>query len=227
MPARSRLFWLCLSGLASLLAYMSQIGPDDAISNLSKWVGKVAVPPDWVKAPDLDTIWTVAFSLMALLCLVAFFLPRRPKQRNTQVSLPPNKTEQFKEELKHRAYKNRPALTGGQTQPKRPYAPPEGFGAVPVGSLSNRDLGDRIITLGSDIEKFVQIEKGRKSPGELINGYYAKFAPRFNYFYGEARNRGLSNSYLDRYYDDPESLENVLHIANEIMKFGHVVKLYV
>jgi hypothetical protein len=206
---------------------MSQIGPDDAISNLSKWIGKIAIPPNWLKGPELDTIWTVAFSFMALLCLIAFFLPRRPQQRNTQASQLPDKTEQFKEELKHRAYLNRLALTGGQMRPKRSHAPPEGFGAVPVGSLSNRDLGDRIITLGSNIEKFVQIEKGRQSPRELINGYYAKYAPRFNYLYGEARNRGLSNSYLDCYYNDPESLENVLHIANEITRFGHVVKLYV
>jgi hypothetical protein len=46
MPGPSRLFWLCLSGLASLVAFMSQIGPDDAVSNLSKWVGKLAVPSD-------------------------------------------------------------------------------------------------------------------------------------------------------------------------------------
>lgn len=206
---------------------MSQIGPDDAISNLSKWVEKVAVPPDWVKAPALDTIWTVAFFLMAALCLLAFFLPRRPQQQYAPVLTPQDKTEEFKEELKHRAHLNRLALTSGQTHPKRTYAPPEGLGAVPVGSLSNEDLGDRIIMLGTEIEKFVQIEKGRKSPGELINGYYAKFAPRFNHLYGEARNRGLSNSYLDHYYSDPESLKNVLHIANEITRFGHVVKLYV
>ena len=215
------------SGLASLVAFMSQIGPDDAVSNLSRWVEKLGVPPDWLKAPGLDTIWTVAFALMALLCLVAFFLPIRYQQRIIQGSLPSNGAEKFKEDLKHRAYLNRLALASGQTHPKRTYVPPEGLGAVPVGSLSNQDLGERIITLGSEIEKFVQIEKGRKSPGELINGYYAKYAPRFNYLYGEARNRGLSNNYLDRYYDKPESLENVLHIANEIMKFGHVVKLYV
>jgi hypothetical protein len=52
---------------------MTQVGPDDVVSNLSRWYGKVAAAPEWLKNPSMDTIWSVAFGAMASVSLIAFF----------------------------------------------------------------------------------------------------------------------------------------------------------
>lgn len=68
---------LSVSGLLGVVAYMSQVGPDDAVSNISKWVSKLTPPPEWVKAPEIDTIWTVVFVVFALLVLTSYLWPTR------------------------------------------------------------------------------------------------------------------------------------------------------
>lgn len=53
---------------------MSQIGPDEAVSNLSKWWAWVASPPKWITLPVIDTLWTIGFLASAV---AAFWLGMR------------------------------------------------------------------------------------------------------------------------------------------------------
>jgi hypothetical protein len=59
-----------LAVVASAVMYLSQVGPDDAVSNLAKW-WKLATdrsPPDWLAMPSFDT-W--AFGLSAAVLTIA------------------------------------------------------------------------------------------------------------------------------------------------------------
>ena len=47
-------FGVLVSALAGAGVYMTQVGPDDAVSNLSKWLGKFVSAPDWTKGPAVD-----------------------------------------------------------------------------------------------------------------------------------------------------------------------------
>jgi hypothetical protein len=70
---------LSIPGLLAVMAFMSQVGPDDAVSNLYKWWAKVATPPDWIKAPGADLVWTICFAAAAIAVLSSYLLPyKRP-----------------------------------------------------------------------------------------------------------------------------------------------------
>lgn len=86
---------ILIPGVFAILAYMSQVGPEDAVSNLYKWASWVITPPDWLKAPVLDNIWTIVFLLFAALVLVPYFWPRR-------TTVPPEQDLERMEVERHR-----------------------------------------------------------------------------------------------------------------------------
>ncbi|MFN0061314.1 MAG: hypothetical protein ACKVPX_02175 [Myxococcaceae bacterium] len=71
-----------LSGLLSALAFMGQVGPRDAVSNLSKWVALLSItPPDWLKAPSADKWLGWTAGVLFLLFLLAYIRPKRRRKR--------------------------------------------------------------------------------------------------------------------------------------------------
>jgi len=87
-------------GLLGVIAYMSQVGPDGAVSNVSKWIAKLTPPPDWAKAPQIDTVWTVSFAVFAVLAFARYLsaMVRRPlsapaRRATTAVAQPFNVAE--------------------------------------------------------------------------------------------------------------------------------------
>jgi hypothetical protein len=138
-------FGIALTPLFTALAYMSGVGPNDALSNLSQWYALVtrAASPSWLSNPLVDLWGTALFCIAALVSFFWLIWPYRNVtiswRRNRQEVIPAsaaiqdqnqdtsqNKSERFKDEaeqfksdLKTRAAMNRLALTGQLTQSPR------------------------------------------------------------------------------------------------------------
>jgi len=63
-----------ISALAGLGIYMTQVGPDDAVSNLSKWWGKFGPVPNWVKEPAVDGWGSLIFAALLVVGLLPTIL---------------------------------------------------------------------------------------------------------------------------------------------------------
>jgi hypothetical protein len=64
------LVWLP-SAIAGGMAAMMGTDPDQAVTNLSKWYGKVAVPPEWMQVPSPAYAWAMwLFAALAALFFV-------------------------------------------------------------------------------------------------------------------------------------------------------------
>lgn len=70
-----RLMRLIPAIIGGSLIFMAGVGPDEAVSNLSSWLGKVINPPLWIKAESVDT-WVLSFASFLLIgSLIWFFWP--------------------------------------------------------------------------------------------------------------------------------------------------------
>jgi len=78
-----RWLWRALTGLGTLLMFGSQVGPDDAVSNLSKWPAKFLGwdAPAWLKNPLADEwfFWLGAALVLVGLCFWVATRMRKPK----------------------------------------------------------------------------------------------------------------------------------------------------
>jgi hypothetical protein len=68
--------WFVLTVLVGTIMWASQVGPHQAVSNLSLWAQKFGIenPPEWLKAKSADRLWRrrAAFSFAALLLIGGF-----------------------------------------------------------------------------------------------------------------------------------------------------------
>src|SRR5262249_29071162 len=160
-----RILWLCLTGLFSLLAWMTQVGPDDVVSNLAKWYDRMAAPPQWLKNPSLDTIWSVAFGAMALLSLVTFFVPDRFFTRR-------------KKPLR--------GSTGGISretavalgiEPKPRYAAPGDAAKLDIRTTTYKELGKRAESVGRDVQRFNGSVPYDARGEDVISQFHKRMAP--------------------------------------------------
>lgn len=74
-------FGLFLSFAFGVLAYTSQVGPDDALSNLSKWFtfATTLASPSWLRNPETDFWGTILFSVAAIVSFFWLVWPYRNK----------------------------------------------------------------------------------------------------------------------------------------------------
>jgi hypothetical protein len=214
-----RILWLCATGLFSLLAYMSQIGPDDAISNLASWYDKVAISPDWLKYPPLDMVWTVAFGLMAMLSLAAFLLPPhffspkpKPKTPEPATGLSPATLSAL-----------------GITTAKARYAPPADTSGLDIQAVTYKELGALMEAIGKDILKFQKGIPYNATDEQVISQFHKKVAPHVLWAYEEARRRGHRDNTLDHFHSDPGALRvsNIEWIGKDLIKLGARLTLYI
>jgi hypothetical protein len=73
-----RVFSLLATVIGVMGVYMTQVGPDDAVSNLSKWLGKLA--PDWIKPPSADDWGALVFGGILALGLLPLFFSSKPER---------------------------------------------------------------------------------------------------------------------------------------------------
>src|SRR3989442_246785 len=68
--------FLLVSGIVlEAIAFMSQVGPDEAVSNFSKWGALAHVtPPIWLTAPKADSLIGGTSAILGAIAIVAFFL---------------------------------------------------------------------------------------------------------------------------------------------------------
>src|SRR5262245_4072542 len=73
-----------LAVMAAAGLYMSNVGPQDAASNLSKWFGKFA--PEWMKAPSIDELSTIVFAVILAGAILPVLIPAifRAKQASPE-----------------------------------------------------------------------------------------------------------------------------------------------
>ena len=172
---------------------------------------------------DIPWFWlAVGTPLAGLLMLLTVNICQKRKPTSVQIE---DERKRFQEELKHKAYLNRLVLTGQSPSAPLKYAPPAN--AIPVGSLLIKDIGSRMIELSHHINSFIEHDGKNKSEQELVNGYHTRFASHLIYLYEEAERRGHQDADIKQYYEHPEYLVNVRHIASRIGAMGHRLQLYV
>jgi hypothetical protein len=200
---------------------MSQIGPDDAISNLATWYAKIAVPPEWLTYPALDTVWTFSFGLMAFLSLLAFFLPA-----HFFSDLP--KPKHQKQEPKPAALSADAKAVLGITNKSR-YAPPDDTKGLDIRTSTYKELGALFEAIGRDTQKFQRSLPYNASDEQIISQFHKKLAPHILWAYEEARRRGHHDSTLEAFYTDPAVLRvsGIEWIGKELIKLGARMTLYI
>lgn len=109
---------ISLGGLLAALAFMSQVGPDDAVSNMSKWLSKVRPPPDWMKAPEIDTIWTAAFLFFAALVIASYLWPKRKAPTAPRGPIVDSKTPAVSAHQRHTEAKHNARIQAPRVPPK-------------------------------------------------------------------------------------------------------------
>jgi hypothetical protein len=216
---RRRIVWICITGLMSLLAFMSQVGPDEAVSNLSKWYGKVSTPPEWIQRPELDTIWTVAFLALAVLSIVAYFIPsrepifrRKPKPQSAPLgALSPETREAL-----------------GIDKPSR-YAHPPDAKEIDIRTATYKELGELCESTGHDVRKFERSVPYNASPETIISQFHKKVAPLILWVYEEARRRGHRDNTLEHFYSDPSAVnpQSIQWLGKSLITLGSRLTLYI
>jgi hypothetical protein len=77
--------------------WASQVGPDEAVSNLSKWIAKLGIssPPTWVRSVDFDNwIFWISFALIILEVIVLGYLTVVRRNRKADGWAPYRETQQ-------------------------------------------------------------------------------------------------------------------------------------
>jgi len=209
---------------------MSQVGPDDLVSNLSKWYSKLSTPPEWIKAPVVDEVWSICFALLAAITFIAFFVPQK-KGAATQAKPPQNMDvarENFKKELEHKAFLNRQQLFGS-TPAKPRYALPKEAEKIDIEKVSNQELGAHMSDLTKDIRGIFAPRIGQLSDAQVVRIFMSQHAPRFFWLYGEARRRGHKEPVFDHTYEEPSRIFSAGHVADlakRLGAFADIVKLH-
>lgn len=113
---------------------------------------------------------------------------------------------------------------------KSRFGPPRGKEHIRLGPLSNRDLGDMMISLSKKLQQDVARAHYPTTNAQLVNAFLSNFAPEVFWLCEEAAQRGLHSDHLDMVMRFPDRLQNrdaVSYIARELEKFGNIVKLYI
>jgi len=75
---------LLVSTIAGIGVYMTQVGPDDAASNLSRWWAKFAPVPDWLEQPAADNWGTGFFAIILVVGLLPLIWPALTLERHQE-----------------------------------------------------------------------------------------------------------------------------------------------
>lgn len=194
---------------------MSQVGPDDALSNLSQWYSFATKlgSPLWLQDPRTDFWGMIFFSLAAVASFFWFVWP----YRNVVIAWPRRRQD----------FIQPPRQIPKDTEPH--FAPPPEAEKILIGSVSFQDLGDMMIKLSQEILTFVTHVQGRYTDHQIANEFFSKFIRRFFWLYREAYKRGLRNSLFERMHEDLRGeifdAGHIRNVAKELERFGHDVRI--
>lgn len=108
---------------------------------------------------------------------------------------------------------------------KKPrYAKPKD--APEVEGLSIKQLGDYLVEIGENLTSRNAMQIGHISSDKMLAECMKNFAPYFFHFYGAVKAKGLSDDYLERYYDKPEQIQNVFELAKHLIRYGNHIQIY-
>lgn len=85
-------------------------------------------------------------------------------------------------------------------------------------------IGDQMIELESEIKHLIQHEGQNKTEQELVNVYFTRYSQRVVHLYEDAEKQGHQDADIKQYYEHPETLKNVRHLATRLGAMGHRMK---
>lgn len=137
----------------------------------------------------------------------------------------PTQSRVDRDELAKRAEENRKRLFSSEPVKLR-YAAPSDAKDIDLGSQTNRALGELLVALANEIDELIEDSDYDAPESEMVALFNKHTAPRFLWAYHEVRNRGHRDADLDRYFENPATLKNVRHLAQQLKVVGSRLHLY-
>src|SRR5690349_15388320 len=78
-----KLWALVLAPLLGVLAWMGQVGPQQAVANYAEWISKIpnVTAPEWMQTGAVDVAGSYLFAALAVASLAWYFWPKAARAR--------------------------------------------------------------------------------------------------------------------------------------------------